>query len=101
MKKAINIEEILPYIISYLDRVVFWEKEIALLDKDNDNDKEIYREYINEEMIKVDMLLYLITNLCYDMKGETIIYKGVEVHKQLYLDYISYFTPKILKNEKY
>lgn len=94
MKKTINIEEILPYIISYLDGVVFWEKEITLLDEDNNNDKEIYREYINEEMIKVDTLLYLITSLCYDMKKETIEYKGAEVHKQLYLDYMSYFTPE-------
>lgn len=91
MKNTINVEEILPFIIHYLDRAITWEERIDTFDN---NDEGIYYEYIYEEVTKAETLLYLIVSLCYDDKEETITYKGVTVNKQLYLDYISYFTPE-------
>ncbi len=94
MKNSINIKEILPYIIGYLDNAANWDNTISTLEKDNVNDKEIYRGYYHENILQAETLVTVIVDLCYDNKEETITYKGIEVNKQLYLDYISYFTPK-------
>ena len=94
MKNTINIEEILPYIIGYLDDAVNWDNTISTLEKDNVNDREIYREYYHERILQAETLVTVIVDLCYDNKEETVTYKDIEVNKQLYLDYISYFTPE-------
>ena len=39
MKNSINIKEILPYIIGYLDNAANWDNTISTLEKDNVNDK--------------------------------------------------------------
>ena len=94
MKNTINIEEILPYIIHYLDDAVAWDNTTSTLEKDNVNDREIYKGYYHERILQAETLVTIIVDLCYDNREETISYKGVEVNKQLYLDYISYFTPE-------